>query len=133
MLLLYIHAVLMCTGFLLLMSGFCIARFFKRKVWWLKIHTLCGIVGAASVLTGFFAVVLDISLGGGQHFRIPHSYIGGAGVPLAIVAPILGFMQFKVGKEFMGIKQLHTWSGKTLLFLLLANSMVGFSLIGILS
>lgn len=125
--LLYAHAGLMCIGFLFLLAGFIIVRFMKRKVWWLKIHRVCGISGASCAVLGFCAAFLDIALAGGQHLSIPHSYIGIVAVILVIAAPVLGFMQFRFREHMRAIKRLHIWSGRTALVLMLINIMLGLS------
>jgi hypothetical protein len=125
MILLYVHAGLMCTGFLFLLMGFAVVRFMKRKTWWLKIHKLLAIPGASCAVLGFCAVVLDIALAGGQHLRTPHSYIGVVVVILIIAAPVLGFMQFRFRQHVRAIKGLHIWSGRIVLILMLINIMLG--------
>ena len=128
---LYAHAVLMCIGFLFLLAGFVIARFMKRKLWWLTIHKACGISGASCAVLGFCAVFLDIALARGQHLSIPHSYVGIAAVILAVAAPVLGLMQFRFREHIRAVKGLHIWSGRIALILMLINIIVGFSLMGL--
>ncbi len=132
MLLLYVHAWFMCTGSLLILMGFAVVRFMKRKTWWLKFHKLLAIPGASCAVLGFCAVVLDIALAGGQHLRTPHSHIGIAAVILLIAVPVLGFMQFRFIQHVRAIKGLHIWSGRTALILMLANILIGLSMIGML-
>jgi hypothetical protein len=127
MILLYTHAVFMCIGFLFLLTGFIIVRFMKRKAWWLKIHRLWGMLGGSCAALGSCAVVLDIALAGGQHLRIPHSYIGIVAVVLVITVSVLGFMQFRFREHIQAIKRLHIWSGRITLVLMFINIMLGFS------
>lgn len=126
--LLYTHAGFMCIGFLFLLTGFIIVCFMKRKSWWLKIHRLCGILGGSCAVLGLCAVTLDIVLAGGQHFRIPHSYIGAVVVILVAAAPFLGFMQFRSRQHVKAIKGLHIWSGRIALLLMFINIVLGISI-----
>jgi hypothetical protein len=128
----YIHAGLVCVGLLFIASGYVVARFLKKRSWWLKVHRLCGILGASLVLAGLFAEVLDISLGGRRHFRIPHSYIGTIAGILVVATPVLGFMQFRVKQHLPVIRKLHVRVGRIVLLLLCINILVGLSLMGIL-
>jgi len=129
MILLYTHASLMCVGFMFLLAGFIIVRFMKRKTWWLKVHRLCGITGASCVIMGLSAVALDIFFAGGQHLRIPHSYIGIVAVVLAVATPFLGFMQFRFREHIQAIKGLHIWSGRITLLLMFINITLGLSIL----
>jgi len=121
MTLLYTHAGLMCIGFAFLLAGFIVVRFMKRKTWWLKVHRLCGILGGSCAVLGFCAVALGIVSAGGQHLRIPHSYIGVVAVILVVAAPFLGFMQFRFREHIQVIRRLHVWSGRIVLILMLIN------------
>jgi len=127
--LLYTHAGFMCIGFMFLLAGFIVARFMKRKTWWLKAHRLCGMLGGSCAVPGFCAVVLDIVLAGGQHLRTPHGYIGVVAVILAVAAPLLGFMQFRFREHIQAIRRLHVWSGRIVLILMLINIILGLAIV----
>lgn len=127
----YVHAGLMSIGFLLLFFGFVLARYMKRKRWWLKVHRVFGVSGASLTLLGFFIVVLRIYLAGRPHFTIAHAYVGLVIVILALMIPVLGFMQFKIREVSGKIRPIHRFSGWLILILMMINIVLGMHAAGI--
>ena len=79
------HAGFMILALCIMITGATIARFMKKKPWWLKSHRSLGITGAIFILTGFFAIALQITLTEREHFRVVHSSLVRSG-PM-IVSP----------------------------------------------
>lgn len=130
--LMYIHAGLMGLGFCIFLCGVIIARYIKKRIWWLKTHRILGIIGVFCVILAFFAVTLQITLTDGPHFGVPHSYVGIVVVILSVVTPIFGLLQFKLREAAASIKKLHIWSGRMTIFLMLINILFGLWLIGVI-
>lgn len=128
----YTHAILMIVAFLGLFLGFTVARFMKKKSWWLKVHRSLGITGAILVLIGLFAVALQITLTGRSHFRIPHAYLGTFVVLLALLTPTLGLMMIRMRNKAGKLRTYHRWSGRTTLALMFVNVVAGLKLIGVI-
>ena len=127
----YIHAILMIGASLVLLSGFIIARYMKNIKWWLKAHKTMGFTGACLILAALLAIVIQISLTGRSHLRIPHSYMGILVVVLAFVAPTLGLMQFKIRNMAAKLRSYHKWLGRIALVLMFINILVGLDIIGV--
>ena len=74
--LLFTHAGLMVSGFLLMVAGMAAARYLRGKGWWLKAHRRLVLGGFLAVILGFFAEALQLSLDGNSHFTVPHAHLG---------------------------------------------------------
>ncbi|UCG68420.1 MAG: hypothetical protein JSV09_11475 [Thermoplasmata archaeon] len=127
-----IHAALLTVGFLLMLTGVIIAKAFKKRKWWLKTHKMLGIVGAILSILGLIMGFIMVQLSSGEHFRVPHAYVGFLAIIFAVLTLGLGFAQFKVKKNRKKIRMIHRWSGRITLVLMLLNIIFGLSLVGII-
>ena len=130
--LLYAHAGLISLGFAALFAGAMVAALMRKRWWWLKTHRFLGLTGAIVVVLALFAVVLQISLTGRDHMRVPHSYIGVAAVILVVLTPVLGLLQFRIPGSAAKIRRAHVWSGRIALVLMFINILIGLSMIGLI-
>jgi len=101
----------------------------KKKSWWLKAHRIFGILGAFQVWTGVTAAIIMVSRYGGEHFRIPHAWLGMAIALLVLAAPLAGQMQLTLRNRMPGLRIAHHWAGRLTLALLLVNAMMGLVLV----
>lgn len=124
-----IHASLMFIGFLLMLIGMIIARFYKDTKWGFKTHKKIAMAGSALSVIGLIMGFIMVSFSYGQHFRVPHAYVGFTAVILAIITPTLGSAQFKVKKNKKKIRSAHRWSGRITITLMLLNIIFGISLV----
>jgi len=122
----------MMLAFLVMVVGLIVARFMKKKTWWLKVHRFLGISAVILVFLGLFAEALQLSLAGRPHFRSPHSWIGVMAVGFAVLTPIFGLLQIKVRKAAARIRGTHRWFGRITLLLMFFNIILGLSMIGII-
>lgn len=129
-LLLQTHAFLMILALCIMLAGGIIARFLKKKVWWLKVHRFLGITGAIFFLVALFAIALQITLTEREHFRIIHSWIGFVAFIFTLLTPTLGVLQLKVRSVAVRLRSFHRWSGRIILFLMLINVFLGLSMMG---
>ena len=132
---LFIHAGLMITGFLLMLSGALIALSLRRRRWWLRSHRLFGIMGTFVIAAGFFAAIIMVIRSEGQHFSTVHTWFGFMTVVLAAATVLLGFLQFNRKIKLTArpvFRHMHRWSGRTTLILLLVSALSGLRFAGIL-
>jgi hypothetical protein len=129
-LLLRSHAGLMILALCIMLIGAIIARFMKKKAWWLKVHRSLGITGAILLLMAFFAIALQITLTERAHFRVLHSWIGVVAIGFAVLTPTLGILQFKVRNMAAKLRSPHRWSGRITLCLMFINILLGLSMLG---
>ncbi|MBE0516756.1 MAG: hypothetical protein IBX41_05125 [Methanophagales archaeon] len=126
------HAVLMTLGFVSLVTGMLIARYLKRRRWWLKAHQMMGILGSILLISGLFMAIYMVSLSTGVHFRVPHAYLGAIVLVLVVINPILGYAQLKYPSKAAKIRSIHRWFGYLALVLILINIIAGLVLVGII-
>ncbi|MCX5813168.1 MAG: hypothetical protein NT178_11585 [Proteobacteria bacterium] len=132
MLLSGIHAGFMIIGFFILFFGFLVARYMKRKNWWLKTHRALGVSGALLTMLGFIAIVFDLLSSGRFLFTLRHGYVGIVIVMLAVVMPVLGFIQLKKRKAVVRIRPIHRFLGWIMLMAMFINIIIGMNIVGIL-
>jgi len=111
--------------------GVGVARFLRRKRWWLKIHRSAGIAGTACLCVGFAAAVVMVSLSGDGQFKVPHAWLGLATVLCAVAAPTLGHLQFKIRSKIQQLRLWHRRIGYTALILTLVSVLSGLVISGI--
>ncbi len=125
-----IHAGFMLAGLVVLAAGVVIAMGMRRKRWWLTVHRRLGSAGALCVLLGFVAAISTVSRQTGQHFSVPHAWLGIIVVLFVACTYLIGTMQIKTQRA--GMRPPHRWAGRATLVLLFFNVLSGLSLIGIL-
>jgi hypothetical protein len=126
-----IHAGFMLAGLVVLAAGIVIAMGMRRKRWWLTVHRRLGSAGALCVLLGFVAAISMVFLRQtGQHFAVPHAWLGIIVVLFVACTYVIGTMQIKTQRA--GLRPPHRWAGRATLVLLFFNVLSGLSLIGIL-
>jgi hypothetical protein len=130
--LLWTHAGFMILAFCVMLSGLIIARFLKKKPWWLKAHRSLGITGPILLFIALFAIALQITLTGRTHFRIFHAWIGIVAFGFAVLTPTLGMLQLKVRSVAAKLRSPHRWSGRVILCLMFVNILLGLSLLGLI-
>jgi len=86
----YVHGGFMVTGFSLMVAGFTVARFLRKKRFWLRAHRALGLSGASSIGLGFLTALYMVSDFGGDHFAVLHAYVGAVTVFLSAMTPTLG-------------------------------------------
>jgi hypothetical protein len=129
-LLLRTHAALMILALCIMLVGAIIARFMKKKTWWLKVHRSLGITGAIFFLVAFFTIILQMTLTEREHFRVIHSWIGFVAFVFVVLAPTLGILQLKIRSIAARLRGLHRWSGRITLCLVFVNILLGLSMMG---
>ncbi|MBA4424089.1 MAG: hypothetical protein C0390_13495 [Syntrophus sp. (in: bacteria)] len=110
-----VHAALMAAGFLLVFSALIVAMTQRRKRWWLRIHKAIGLTGGSLLLLGAITAVAAVaSTPEGHHLRTPHTWLGVLTISVAIIAPLLGLLQFKIPHKAGTIRVVHRFFGRLL-------------------
>ncbi|HEY5496737.1 MAG TPA: hypothetical protein VIK19_00230 [Syntrophales bacterium] len=128
----YSHVLFMTAGLLAMTAGVSVARFLRRKSWWLKIHRTAGITGAACLSAGFAEAVVMVFQSGDGQFKVPHAWLGLATVLCAVAAPILGHLQFKIRSKIQHLRLWHRRTGYAALILTLLSVLSGLVVAGII-
>jgi len=128
----YSHVLFMIAGLLAMTAGVGVARFLRRKRWWLKIHRTAGITGAICLGAGFAAAVVMVSQSGDGQFKVPHAWLGLATVLCTVAAPILGHLQFKIRAKLRQLRLWHRRTGYAALILTMISVLSGLTVAGII-
>jgi hypothetical protein len=127
-----IHATFLILGFVFMLTAIIVAKIYKKKKWWLKIHKRMGAFGAVLSIVGMILGFIMVFMSSGEHFRVPHAFVGLIAIIFAIITPLLGLAQFKIKKNKAKIRAAHRWSGRITITLMLINIIFGLSLVGII-
>lgn len=132
-LLLVFHNVALSVAFFVMIFAMIIARYMKKRRWWMRVHRLLEITGVILSVAGIIAVEYIVFSISGDHFRIMHSYIGFVAILLLILAPIFGQLILKGKKERKRFfRVFHRWLGRIALLTTLAAIIYGLIQIQIL-
>lgn len=123
------HASLMILGFILMLTGMIIARFYKDTPWWFKSHKRIAPMGVLLAIIGLILGIIMVSMSSGEHFTIPHHFVGLLAIVFAVITPSLGVAQFKIKKNKKKIRAAHRWSGRITITLMFINILFGISLV----
>ena len=132
--LLPVHVALMATSFVLLLGGMIVARYFKRKRWWLKTHRLNGMISPMLGVGGVVLGVYMVSLSSGTHIRVIHSVLAVVATALFLLAPVAGLLIFrlKVAAAKRVLRYVHRWAGRSAIVVMLTTIIFGLFQAGIL-
>jgi hypothetical protein len=114
------------AAFILMIFAMLVARYMKRKRWWLKAHRRTELTGVVLSVLGIISVEYLIMATTRAHFRISHSYLGAAAIVFLVLAPVFGRLYLKAkAKRKPFFKMFHRWVGRTALLLTLAAVVYG--------
>jgi predicted acyltransferase len=120
----------MITGMALMTAGVFIARFMRKKPWWLRSHRALGICGVLSIALGFSTAVYMVTASGDEHFDVLHALAGAVIILAAMATPILGQLQFTLKNRRTELRNAHRWAGAMTLILIPLNMISGLVLAG---
>ena len=126
-----IHTGFMLAGFFSMVTGVTVAMSARKKKWWLSIHKNLGYAGSSCVILGLIAALYMVFRYTGEHFAVPHTYLGLVTILAVSFTYTMGIMQFKVRRKVVNIRLIHRWSGRVTLSLMLLNTLSGFFLAGL--
>ncbi len=128
------HLALMATATAAMLAAIVVARFFRKKKWWLKAHKSLNLAAVGLALSGFVLALIMVQSSGGPHFRVSHAVFGGVALLFLISMPFLGFMIFKSKdkKKTARLRIAHRWLGRLAAILCCVAVVAGLFLIGVL-
>ncbi len=122
------HALLVSLGLIFMIGGMLAARYKKGRKKWLKTHKTLGLRGASLAIAGVLMAVYMVSTYLGIHFiKITHAYVGISSLLLVVLAPLTGFMKFRL--KDMRVHVIHKLSGRLAIIFMLANVLLGLQII----
>lgn len=110
----------MASAFTAMLTGMILARCFKKKKWWLKVHRFLGAAGAALGIGGVITAAYMVSRTTGIHLRIIHSWAGLSALLLFAFTPTLGIIMLKGGPHAKTYRKIHRWAGRLALLVMAA-------------
>ncbi len=134
---LYLHLALMSSVFLLSLLAVIIAKFLRKKNWWLKTHKLMNQIKTILAISGFIIAIIMVANFGMKHFSTIHGIIGlivfilillQSSAGFIITNPNLSNLNFiKNTKISRILRIIHKKSGLIIIFLILINLIFGIS------
>jgi len=118
------HVLLMSAGFILLVTGFIIARHHKTGNWY-NTHKLLEIAGGACIIAGLVVGISMVALSGLPHLRNIHEIFGVTTGLLVIVAIALGIFIRRAHTSKNAIRVSHRWLGWILTGLMVITIIFG--------
>ena len=121
-----VHAATTGLAFICILVGALIAKYGRRKRWWLKAHRVLTGIGSGVGLIGVVVGWLMVAAAGTGHWRGPHAYLGAALALLLAATPALGLVQLKV-QPAVGrrLRPIHRWLGRISLSLMTVQVVLG--------
>ncbi len=117
-------------SFIMMIWAMLIARYLKKRRWWLKAHRTLEIWGVSLGIIAAEYMLFSTSV---NHFRIIHSYFGVAAVIALICTPVISQLIFKGKKEHKPFfRKFHRWLGRSALLLTFISIVLGLFQINIL-
>ena len=117
--LIIIHLLLMLAASLCLLAGVGLARFGRKRRFWLKGHKNLNGAGGLLLTAGGVMAFVNIILTGSDHLAELHHRIGFIALMLTFLTVFLGFYSLKASNKSV-FRAVHRWSGR-----------LGLSMIGI--
>jgi len=121
------HALLMSTGFILLLSGFVVMRFHKTSHWF-KSHKILQSAGGTLAIAGLFTSISMVTVSGAPHFRYSHDLFGMVTILLIGSTLLIGYMLNKTSWSGAKTRTTHRWLGRTSIAFVAVNIVLGVSM-----
>ena len=125
------HAGLMIAGFLLLLTGFFVARYHKTKNW-SRTHAVLQVCGAACVIAGITVGVYMVALSGLPSLVNIHEILGAATGLLILVTLVLGYSFQRITHAKNTVRQGHRWLGRIVICLMALTMIFGIYFLSLL-
>lgn len=90
-----LHGGLMGLGFLCMVVAIIIARFYKKKDWWFKVHRGLNVAAPILAVAGIITAIVMVTPAYGVQLPLAHHIIGLITLVLLIAQPVLGFSMVK--------------------------------------
>mgnify|MGYP000870716596 FL=1 len=129
--LILLHMTLMIAAALCLIAGVGLAMIGRKKKNWIKLHRAFNTTGTACALIGAIMAFASVAASGGDHLAGLHQRFGLTAVLLTGLTLLMGYYSFQARHKIM-VRNVHRWSGRIALIVLLAALYLGLSMIGII-
>lgn len=121
------HALLMSTGFILLLSGFVVIRFHKTPHWF-KSHRILQSAGGTLAIAGLFTSITMVTISGAPHLRYSHDIFGMVTILLIVSTLLIGYTMNRTSRTNNEIRTAHRWLGRTSIAFVAINIALGISM-----
>lgn len=121
------HALLMSTGFILLLSGFVVMRFHKTSHWF-KSHKILQSAGGTLAIAGLFTSITMVTISGAPHLRYSHDLFGMVTIILIAGTLLIGYVMNRTSRAGNEIRIAHRWLGRTSIAFVAINIILGVSM-----
>ncbi len=121
------HALLMSTGFILLLSGFVVIRFHKTSHWF-KSHKILQSAGGTLAIAGLFTSITMVTVSGAPHLRYSHDLFGMVTIILIAGTLLIGYALSRTSRAKNEIRTAHRWLGRTSIAFVAINIVLGVSM-----
>jgi hypothetical protein len=126
-----IHAIFMILGFCLMVIASIVSHYMKKHKWWLRAHKTMNIFASIFAVLGLLMAIYMVENAGGDHFGVPHAYIGIFTIIFVIIPLIIGFTMMRGGASARKLRILHRNIGRIAIILMVLNILIGLSLVDI--
>lgn len=113
-------------------TGVVTAVFFRRNLYWLKIHKYFNSFAGILLSAGVLMAAAMITAQQGEHVRSYHPWAGSITFILAVLSISLGFYQFRAGAHLQKVRTLHRWTGRLTLLSIVITLILGLVHVGII-
>jgi len=127
-----LHAGPLGAGLASMAAAVLIAVFYRKKGWWLRAHRTCGLLGAALSVSGLAVGIYMVEDSTGEHFRVPHAYLGLVTIILLIMTPAIRYIALRHREKMAKMMRVHRWAGRATLLLMLLAVITGLFAAGVL-
>jgi hypothetical protein len=129
-----LHALLMTLGLLSLSLGVSLLISAKRRAPRIPAHKTMNTLGAVFAILGLIFGILMIQLSTGEHFKVPHAFLGLVTIIFILITLRFGFILAKHDPEvdYVRFRSNHKWLGRIALILLIINILLGLSIVGLI-
>lgn len=124
-----LHVTSMSLALIAVCTGIFMAMFLRKNPAWLRRHQALGAAGLVCALAGFVSIIMGISLSRGEHFGVPHTWLGLAVIALILITPLTGRLQLAAGAQGPTLRPWHIWAGRTAPVLMAVNMVLGIALL----
>lgn len=131
----YIHLILMISVFIMSFVAGIIAKFLRKKNWWLKVHKILNQLKTILAIFGFIIAILMVSNFKMNHFSTIHGIIGLLVFILIIIQSSAGFIitnKFLSNLKFIKergvgkfLRFIHKKAGLIIILFILINVIIG--------
>ena len=107
-----VHAVFMSVGLVLMVGAVFNVVNKAPRSWWFKAHKTIGGLAVVFVVIGLATAVYMVSASSGDHFSVPHAYLGIVTIFFSVITPGVGFISVKSKGRRPQMRKLHLWCGR---------------------